>query len=218
MIQEAHSDFINVMKDTLFCPTFMAFYSKQFGIYNGLKFNISVLKIVDQYDRDSRCFEIRGERIQLMIENVVLTFGLPIEGDGFIMNKICTLKDRGVIKYYFRNVKKIIKISIEDAFDDFLVKQRRRTELDLIEDEQLEQQVTLNKVIKDRKRLATQDFTTLIILFISTTLFFSSSKYTIPWYLVEQIANIQLMKNICRLKLSGSSSLNHSRISNRIHF
>jgi len=37
------------------------------------------------------------------------------------MNKTCTLKDRGVIKHYFRNVK-ITKISIEDALEDLLVK------------------------------------------------------------------------------------------------
>ena len=63
------------------------------------------------------------------MEDVVLTFGLPINGADFIMNKTCTMKDRGVIKYYFPNIKKITKVSIEEALDDLLVKKRRRTEL-----------------------------------------------------------------------------------------
>jgi len=33
--------------------------------------------------------------------------------------------------------------------DDLLVKKRRMTELDVIKDEQLEQQVTLNEIITD---------------------------------------------------------------------
>ena len=57
------------------------------------------------------------------------------------MNKTCTMKDRGVIKYYFPNIK-ITKVSIEEASDDLLVKKRRRSELDVTKDEQLEQQVT----------------------------------------------------------------------------
>ena len=111
------------------------------------------------------------------------------------MNKTYTLKDKGAIKHYFSNIKKITKISIEDALDDLLVKKRRRSELDVTKDEQLEQ-VTLNEIIKDRQRFAAQNFTTLIILYMSATLFFSGSKCTVPWYLVEQIANIQLMKII----------------------
>ena len=51
-------------------------------------------------------------------------------------------------------MKKITKISIEDTLNDLLVKKRRRTELDVTKDEQLEQQVILNEVIKDRQRLA----------------------------------------------------------------
>jgi len=70
------------------------------------------------------------------------------------------------------------------------VKKRRRSELDVTKNEHLEQQVTLNEIIKDRQRLAVQDFTTLIILYMSATLFFFGSKCTVPWYLVEQIANI----------------------------
>ena len=53
------------------------------------------------------------------------------------MNKTCTMKDRGVIKYYFPNIKKITKVSIEEALDDLLVK-KRRGELDVTKDEQLE--------------------------------------------------------------------------------
>ena len=70
-----------------------------------------------------------------MTENMVLTFGVPIEGADFIMNKTYTLKDRGIIKYYFN---KITKISIEDALGNLLVKKRRRTEIDVIRNEQLE--------------------------------------------------------------------------------
>jgi len=46
---------------------------------------------------DSRCFEIEGKRIQLMVVDVALTFGLPINGADFIMNKTCILKDMGVV-------------------------------------------------------------------------------------------------------------------------
>ena len=80
------------------------------------------------------------------IEDVALTYGAD-----FIMNKTYILKDRGVIKHYFPNVKNITKISIEEALDDLLVKKRRRSELDVIRDEQLEQKVTLNEIIKDRQ-------------------------------------------------------------------
>jgi len=60
------------------------------------------------------------------------------------------MKDIGVIKYYFPNIKKITKASIEEALNDLLVKKRRRTELDVTKDEQLEQQVTLNEIIRYR--------------------------------------------------------------------
>jgi len=53
---------------------------------------------------------------------VALTFSLPINEANFIMNKTCTLKDKGVIKHYFTNVNKITKISIEEVSDDLLVK------------------------------------------------------------------------------------------------
>ena len=36
----------------------MAFYNEHFGADKGLKLNISVLKIIDQYDRESRNFLI----------------------------------------------------------------------------------------------------------------------------------------------------------------
>ena len=64
-----------------------------------------------------------------------MNFGLPINGVNFIMNKTCTMKDRGVIKYYFPNIKKITKVSIEEALHDYLIKKRRRTELDVTKDE-----------------------------------------------------------------------------------
>jgi len=47
------------------------------------------------------------------------------------MNKTCTMKDMRVIKYYFPNIKKIMKVSLEEALDDLLVKKRRKTELDV---------------------------------------------------------------------------------------
>ena len=55
---------------------------------------------------------------------------------------------------------------------DLLVEKRKRSEFDMIRDEQIEQRVTLNEVIKDIERIAVQDFTTLIILHIAATLFF----------------------------------------------
>ena len=70
-------------------------------------------------------------------------------------------------------------------------------------DEQREQQVTLNEIIKERQKLTAQNFTTLIILCMSATLFFFGSKCMVPWYLVKQIANIQLMKIICWAKTGG---------------
>ena len=105
-----------------------------------------------------------------------------------------------MIKYYFPNIKKITKVSIEEALDDLLVKRRRRDQLDVTEDEQLEQQLTLHEIIRDIYRLAAQDFTTLVILYMSATPFFSGSKCTVPWYIVEQIANMQLMRTICWAK------------------
>ena len=41
---------------------------------------------------------------------------------------------QGVIKHYFSNIKKITKVSIEEALDDLLMK-KRRTELDVTKDE-----------------------------------------------------------------------------------
>jgi len=70
------------------------------------------------------------------VEDVSLTFGLPINRADFIINKTCTMKDRGVIKYYFPNIKKITKVSIEEVLDDLLVKKRKMTELDVTKDEQ----------------------------------------------------------------------------------
>ena len=40
----------------------MAFYNEDFSAEKGLKSNISVLKIVDQYDRDTRTFLIGGKK------------------------------------------------------------------------------------------------------------------------------------------------------------
>ena len=74
------ADFVDAMKVTLFCPIFMAFYNEEFGAEKGLKSNISLLKIVDQYDRDTRTFRIECKLIELTVKDVVLTFGLPING------------------------------------------------------------------------------------------------------------------------------------------
>ena len=134
------------------------------------------------------------------MEDVALTFDLPVNGVDFVMNKTCTLKDRGVIKHFFPNIKKITKVSIEDALDNLLVKRRRRDILDVTPDEQSEQQLSINEIIRDINRLAVQDFTTLVILYMSATLFFSDSKCTVPWYIVKQIANMQLMRTICWAK------------------
>ena len=46
-----------------------------------------------------------------------------------------------------------MKVSIEEALDDLLVKKRSRTELDVTKDEQFEQQMTLNEIIRDIQRL-----------------------------------------------------------------
>ena len=110
------------MKEMPFGAVFMAFYNEKLGGDKGLKSNINILKIVNQYDKNSRSFLIWDKQIEITVKDVALTFGLPINGSDFIMNKTCTLKDRGVIKYYFPSIKKITKISIEDALDDLQVK------------------------------------------------------------------------------------------------
>ena len=46
---------------TPFGAIFMAFYNEEFGADKGLKSNISVLKIVDQYDRKSRTLLMGGK-------------------------------------------------------------------------------------------------------------------------------------------------------------
>jgi len=194
------ADFVEAMNNTPFGPIFMAFYNEEFGAEKALKSNVAVLRILDQYDRNTKTFTIGGKEIELTVEDVALTFGLPVNGADFVMNKTCTMKDRGVIKHYFPNIKKITKVSIEEALDDLLVKKRRRREVDVTKDEQLEQQMTLHEIIRDMHRLAAQDFTTLVILYMSATLFFSGSKCTVPWYIVEQIANMQLMRTICWAK------------------
>ena len=82
-------DFVDAMKETLFGPIFMAFYNEEFGDEKDLKSNISVLKIVDQYDKDTQTFIIGGKQIELTAEDVAITFGLPINEADFIMNKTC---------------------------------------------------------------------------------------------------------------------------------
>ena len=84
---------------------------------------------------------------------VALTFGLPIESDDFIMNKTCTLKDSGFVKHYFRNLKTITKTSIEDTLNDLLV-EKKRSELNLTRDEQMEQHIMLHEVIKNAQTIA----------------------------------------------------------------
>ena len=54
-------DFVDAIKEDPLGPIFMAFYNEEFGAEKGLKLNISVLKIVDQYDRDIRTFIIMGK-------------------------------------------------------------------------------------------------------------------------------------------------------------
>jgi len=65
-----------------------------------------------------------------------------------------------------------MKVSIEEALDDLLVKKRLMTQSDVTKDEQLEQHLTLNEIIRDIQRIATQDFTIIIIMYMSATLFF----------------------------------------------
>ena len=86
---------MNSMKETPFGAIFIAFYNEECGADKGMKSNISVLKIVDQYDRESMTYLIRGKLIELTVEDVALKFSLPMNEAYFIMNKTCTLKDRG---------------------------------------------------------------------------------------------------------------------------
>ena len=73
-------DFVDAIKKTPFGPIFMAFYNEEFGVEKGLKSNITVLRILDQYDRNTMTFRIGGKQIELTVEDVALTFGLPIIG------------------------------------------------------------------------------------------------------------------------------------------
>jgi len=57
------ADFVNAMKETPFGAIFMAFYNEKFGADKGLKSNISVLKIVDQYDRESMTFLMGANKL-----------------------------------------------------------------------------------------------------------------------------------------------------------
>ena len=50
------------MKVTLFGALFIAFYNEDFKKDKGSKSTQSVLKIVDWYDRDSKCFDIGGKK------------------------------------------------------------------------------------------------------------------------------------------------------------
>ena len=52
------ANFVNAMKETPFGAIFIAFYNEEFGADKGMKSNISVLKIVDQYDREQMIFLI----------------------------------------------------------------------------------------------------------------------------------------------------------------
>jgi len=108
-----HSDFVNEMKETPFGAIFMTFYNEKFGGDKGLKLNISVLKIVNQYDRDSWTFLIGGKQIELTIMDVALTFGLPINGSDFIMNKTCTLKDRVLLNIIFQVLRRSQKYPLK---------------------------------------------------------------------------------------------------------
>ena len=45
---------------------------------------------------DTRTFLIGGKQIELTVENIALTFDLPINGTDFIMNKTYTMKDKGI--------------------------------------------------------------------------------------------------------------------------
>ena len=58
-----HPDFVSAIKEMPFGVIFMAFYNEKFGGDKGLKSNIIVLKIVDQYDRDSKTFLIGGKQL-----------------------------------------------------------------------------------------------------------------------------------------------------------
>ena len=58
------------MKETPFGAIFMTFNNEKFGGDKGLKSNISVLNIVNQYDRDSRTFLIRCKQIEITMEDV----------------------------------------------------------------------------------------------------------------------------------------------------
>ena len=74
------------MRETPFDLIFMAFYNEKFGGDKSLKSNIILLKIVDQYDRESRSFLIGGKRVELTVEDVALTFRLPSNETDFIMH------------------------------------------------------------------------------------------------------------------------------------
>ena len=67
---------------TPFGTIFMTFYNEKFEGDKELKSNISVLKIVEQ-DRDSMTFLIGGKQIKLTMEDIAITFDLPINKTDF---------------------------------------------------------------------------------------------------------------------------------------
>jgi len=140
------------MRDTPFVAIFMVFYNEDFEKDMILKSNTSVLKIIGWYDRDSKCFEIGHKRIQIILQDVALTFSLPIEEDEFIMNKTYTLKDRDFVKHYFRNNEEYHK-NLNWRRIEWSFGRKKRTELDLTKDIAAGAAMTPNKVIKDKKGL-----------------------------------------------------------------
>ena len=73
LIVEGHEDWAKWgLLDRIY-EIFMAFYNEEFGGEKGLKSNISVLRILDQYDRDTRTFRIGGKQIELTVEDVDLS-------------------------------------------------------------------------------------------------------------------------------------------------
>ena len=68
----------------------MTFYEQMFGEENkGLKSNTRIIRILGRDDKSSQYFAIGRRSIELLIEDVELTFGMPAFGVDLLQNRKC---------------------------------------------------------------------------------------------------------------------------------
>ena len=79
----------------------MAFYEQMFEEENkGLKSNTGIIRISGICNKNTQHFKIGGRSIELSVEDIVLTFGLPALRVDLLPNRKCNIQ-RGFLKHYF---------------------------------------------------------------------------------------------------------------------